>query len=179
MKPDFAFLLTEDTSTPRYGEQRWLGKAQLVTIADDSTPRNIASGSFFDGTLGYEGITVETQLPASWAKDGTHGFTNVCFESVLHFSLREMVEGGKVAAKIQRSLDKATAELGTPDTNGALLWRVAKALGVTTFVVQKTPMVHGTYSSAEWTFIDALAASYWMDSREDAYIAKHRVAVPA
>lgn len=178
-KPEFAMLLKKRTEPGKYGNPtRFIARAELVTLdPTDGSPRNITSGSLFDGTLGLEGIVAVNSLPEDWASRGETGYFDLKFEAIIGYTLREMVAGGKVAARVQRKLDAMDVSLGRPTSFGAFVLRVAQALGVSTFTWQTSPMDYGTYSSASWYRATPGEASRWLDAAETAYIDRHRATV--
>ncbi len=179
VKPNFALLLTTNVQTPRWENQpRWTGRAELVTIADDGTPRNIGRGSNYDGTLGYEGWRCEASLMADWAAKGERAYCGIGVEPVIHLELDAVVASGKIAARVQRAMDKMDAEFGRPRTWGDVLPRFAKALGVSQFVVGKSGS-DGMYTSGNWTFFSPDSAIAWAEREELEFTSQHRALVTA
>ena len=177
VKPNFAILLTAFEDQPRWeNAPRWTGRADLVTIAEDGTPRNIGRGSNFDGTLGYEGWRCEASLMSEWAVKGERAFWHVGVQPVSYLELDAVIAAGKVGAHVQRVMDKADAEFGRPQTWADMLPRFAKALGVTSFVVGKTG-ADGMYTSGTWTFLTPGSAVAWANDRELEWAAQRRALV--
>lgn len=179
VKPNFALLLTANVQTPRWENQpRWTGRAELVTIADDGTPRNIGRGSNYDGTLGYEGWRCEASLMADWAAKGERAYWGIGVEPITYLEMDAVVAAGKIATRIQRVMDKTDADFGRARTWGEALVRFAKALGVSQFVVGKSGS-DGMYTSGNWTIFSADSAIAWADREELEFIALHRALVTA
>lgn len=174
--PKLALMLTSRIEAPKYGWQagdgdRWYGVAELVTLSDDGSPRNIQN-SWFDNTMGYEGFRVEATLSTQWARqDGARSANwDVKVKTGGDATLRDIAEMGKVAARIKRAMDKDNETLGQAATFGAFVLRFARALGVKDIVLANGPMATHSYSETSWLFVGSGAAE-WMDTKLAEFVA--------
>lgn len=174
-KARLAFLLKVRHNPGKYPylDKSVVVRAELVTLSDeDGKPRNI-SGNRWDGTAGMAGITVKSEVRAG----ETYEYAHLAFESYgSDLNLYEVVDAGKVAARIGKSLTADSLAFGEADSVGTLTERVARALKVREFVVQTNES--DMYTEGVFASLTAGQAVVWLNSK----VAEFRIkseAVPA
>lgn len=170
--PDNAAILLNTYVEPvKYGNPaRWVARAQLVTV-EDGSPRNITSGSFFDGTIGYEGHLFEAWSTANSASDVPYYHAPVVEFLAQMTSYDEIIETAKVVAQVRKRMDHFVAVDGYPANFAEALVRFGMALGVRRFII-KASGSSNTYSECTWREMKATEAREWLNER----FAAHRAA---
>ena len=158
--PRLAIHLTErlDPPTQSWGRY-WVMRAEVVSIADDDTPRNLTSD--YQPLAGFairaqqDAERAGRALTDPYASD-PYGAEVVCGTSLLgDLSARDAERISSTHRLISRRMSALEKTFGHPRSTSAFILAAAAAMGISTFVVTLSHGSDGCYSSGAYTFITA------------------------
>ena len=94
------------------------------------------------------------------------------YRNVFSIDQKYANEMASVLNRLVKKMQAVSGELGYPESFGAYVLRVAKCLGIKTFVVC-THAGRPFHFDGEYRAIDCGQAAYWMNDQERTYIDKH------
>jgi hypothetical protein len=159
----------------------WHIRATAVRYSDTEGLRSIGESDYMrlDGELrdipGGElrGLQLSCQNSNDNARKGETSYgwrSEYC--NIFSVDQRYAVQMASVLNRLAKKMEAVSNELGWPESFSAYVLRVAKCLGIKTFVVC-TRAGRAFQFDGEYRALDASQAGYWMTDQERTYIDKH------
>jgi hypothetical protein len=162
-------------------EGYWHIRATAVRYSDTDGLRSIGESDYarvdgeFLNILGGElrGLQLSCQNTDDNARKGetSYGWHSE-YRNIFSVNQSYATQMASVLNRLAKKMEAVSNELGWPESFSAYVLRVAKCLGIKTFVVC-TRAGRPFHYDGEYRAIDASQAGYWMNDQERTYIDKH------
>jgi hypothetical protein len=172
-KPHLAILYGQDNEPSIIDRNPMLRfRLSIVRVMDDGRIRNLdSSGHEVEKNL--DNLSIGATMEYSERNPDTRpwGFHTV-YRNVYQVEAFSAKRMARVLSALNKRLDKMTAEYGMPESFGTYVMRVAKALGIKTFVYKQAGKGYN-YDDNEYAVVAISAAQRYLADKQNAFVKQY------